>query len=129
MFAALILAISIVALLQFALYYWRAILAGALAQPVSEEVRTAACIDRAVITGKDFAALAGIHHTIPGGSGGLGFVPLYYRMVDAVGALAMRIPVIAAWTESETAICAHYVGVQIDRRMQANRELAASANS
>jgi hypothetical protein len=69
MFAALILAMSIVALFQFALYYWRAILAGASAQPVSEEVRTAARIDGMSITGKDFKVLSAIHHVIPGGSG------------------------------------------------------------
>jgi hypothetical protein len=124
MFAALILAMSIVALFQFALYYWRAILAGASAQPVSEEVRTAAHIDSGGITGKDFKVLSAIHHVIPGGSG-LGFVPLYYRMVDAVGAV---VPVIAAWAEREKSICAHYVGVQIDWRLQANRELAASTS-
>jgi hypothetical protein len=125
MFAALILAMSIVALFQFALYYWRAILAGAATQPVSQEVRAAAGVC-APITGQDFKALSGIHHGIPGGSAGLGFVPLYYRIVDAVDALVeTRIPVIAAWTESERAICAHYVGIQIDRRLQANRELAA----
>jgi hypothetical protein len=124
MFAALILAMSIVALFQFALYYWRAILAGASAQPVSEEVRTAARIDRVGIAGKHFEVLSAIHRVIPG-SGGLGFVPLYYRVVDAIGAV---VPVIATWAEREKSICAHYVGVQIDWRLQANRELAASAN-
>jgi hypothetical protein len=129
MFAALILAMSIVALFQFALYYWRAILAGAVAQSVSEEVRTAAHIDGVGITGKDFKALSAIHHVIPG-SGGLGFVPLYYRIVDAIGTVVeMRIPLIATWAEHEKSICAHYIGVQIDGRLQANRELAASANS
>jgi hypothetical protein len=124
MFAALILAMSIVALFQFALYYWRAILAGASAQPVSEEVRTAARIDRVGIAGKDFEVLSAIHRVIPG-SGGLGFVPLYYRVVDAIGAV---VPVIATWAEREKSICAHYAGVQIDWRLQASRELAASAN-
>ena len=38
MFAAMLFAISIVALSQFAAYYWRAMLAGAAAQPVSERV-------------------------------------------------------------------------------------------
>jgi hypothetical protein len=125
MFPALILAISIVALLQFALYYWRAILAEAVAQSVSEEVRTAAHIERVDITGKDFEVLSAIHHVVTG-SGGLGFVPLYYRMVDTIGA---TVPFIATWAEREKLICAHYVGVQIDWRLQAKRELAPSANS
>ena len=38
MFSIMLLAISIVALSQFALYYWRAVLAGVAAQPVSDRV-------------------------------------------------------------------------------------------
>src|SRR2546430_17637074 len=36
MFSLMLLAISIIALSQFALYYWRAVLAGVAAQPVSD---------------------------------------------------------------------------------------------
>jgi len=42
MFAAMLFAISTVALAQFALYYWRAVLAGVAGQPVSESVLAAA---------------------------------------------------------------------------------------
>jgi len=42
MFSAMLLAISIVALSQFGLYYWRAVLAGVAAQPVSDRVLVAA---------------------------------------------------------------------------------------
>ena len=42
MFAAMLFAISIVALAQFALYYWRAVLAAVAGQPVSEGVLAAA---------------------------------------------------------------------------------------
>src|SRR2546425_6688683 len=41
-FSTMILAISITALAQFALYYWRAVLAGVAAQPVSERTLAAA---------------------------------------------------------------------------------------
>jgi hypothetical protein len=130
MFAALILVMSIVAFLQFALNYWRAILAGATSQPVSQEVRDAARVKSANIGGQDFNALSEIHHIASGGTVGLGFVRLYYRIVDAIDAVVeKRMPAMAAWTERERAICAHYVAVQIDQRLQANRELAASAHS
>src|SRR2546425_7949467 len=41
-FSTMILAISITALAQFALYYWRAVLAGVAAQPVSQRTPAAA---------------------------------------------------------------------------------------
>src|SRR3989442_11129339 len=41
-FSTMILAISITALAQFALYYWRAVLAGVAAQPLSERTPAAA---------------------------------------------------------------------------------------
>jgi hypothetical protein len=36
---------------------------------------------------------------------------------------------VANWAESERALCARYVAVQIDRRLQANAQLAASMRS
>jgi hypothetical protein len=38
-------------------------------------------------------------------------------------------PAVAAWSQRELAICARYAAVQIDRRLQANLELAASLRS
>jgi hypothetical protein len=38
-------------------------------------------------------------------------------------------PAVAAWSERELAICAHYAAIHINRRCQANLEQAASARS
>jgi hypothetical protein len=38
-------------------------------------------------------------------------------------------PAVAAWSERELTICARYAAVQIDQRLQANLELAASLRS
>jgi hypothetical protein len=133
MIAALILAISIVALCRFALYYWRAILGGVAAQSVSEGILQAARVENGCVTGGDFAMLAGLHGLTPDlnpGRGGLGSVRLYYRIVEAIGAVAdRRMPAATAWSERELAICARYAAVHIERRRQANLELAASARS
>jgi hypothetical protein len=60
----------------------------------------------------------------------LGFVRMYYRAVDSVSALAGKhMPALAAWCDQELTICARYAAVQIDRRLQANLELAASLRS
>jgi hypothetical protein len=133
MFAAMLFAISIVALSQFAAYYWRAMLAGAAAQPVSERVLLAAGARNGQLTGEDFPALLGLHNLTPelrSGSNGLGLVRLYYSLVDSLGSLAgKRMPAVAAWSQRELAVCARYAAVQIDRRLQANLELAASLRS
>ncbi len=90
MLAAMLFAISIVALTQFAAYYWRAMLAGAAAQPISERVLAAAGAQNGRLTGEDFPALVGIHELTPElrpGGNGLSLVRVYYRLVDAVASL------------------------------------------
>ena len=133
MFAAMLFTISIVALAQFGLYYWRAVLSGVAAQPVSDRVLWAAHVENGRVTSRDFETLAGLHELTPDlypNRGGLGLVRLYHRVVQAVDALAgSRIPAIAAWSNRERAICARYAAVQVDRRLQANLELAASLRS
>jgi hypothetical protein len=133
MFSAMLFAISIVALTQFALYYWRAVLAGVAAQPVSDRVLAAASVENRSLTGRDFEKLAGLHNLTPDlnpDRGGLGLVRLYYRAIGGFNALASsRIPALATWIEQERTICARYAAVQIDRRLQANLALAASLRS
>jgi hypothetical protein len=133
MFAAILLAISIVALSQFALYYWRAILAGAAAQPVSDRVLAAANLDAGRMQWRDFEKLAGLHELTPElGPGGdrLTLVRAYYRIVEGLGALSgVRWPSVAEWCERERLICARYAAVQIDRRLQVNLALVADLRS
>jgi hypothetical protein len=133
MFAAMLLAISIVALSQFALYYWRAILAGVAAQPVSDRVLAAANLDAGRMKGQDFEKLAGLHELTPElgpGGGGLSLVRAYYKVIEGLGVLSgMRLPAVAEWCERERVICARYAAVQIDRRLQANLALAAALRS
>jgi hypothetical protein len=133
MFAAMLLAISIVALSQFALYYWRAILAGVAAQPVSERVLAAANLEAGRMNGRDFEKLAGLHELTPElgpDGGGLTLVRAYYRFVEALGSLSsVRMPAVVDWCERERMICARFAAVQIDRRLQANLALVASLRS
>src|SRR5690348_11701445 len=133
MFAAMLFAISIVALTQFAAYYWRAMLAGAAAQPVSERVLAAAGVQNGELTGRDFNTLLGLHNVTPqlrSGGKGLGLVRAYYSLVDGIRSLVgSSMPAVGAWSERELAVCARYAAVQIDRRLQANLELAASLRS
>ncbi len=133
MFAAMLFAISIVALSQFALYYWRAVLAAVAGQPVSENVLAAASIENRRVVAGDFETLAGLHDLtldLTPRSGGLGLVRLYYRIVDGMSSLAgKRMPALAAWCDQELTICARYVAVQVEYRLRSNLELAASMRS
>ncbi|MBV8513700.1 MAG: hypothetical protein JO260_00230 [Acidobacteria bacterium] len=85
---------------------------------MSEEVRSAARLAGEEITGRDFAALAGVLSLTPGGPGPVTLVKAYYRAVQVVGAIGRTQAACAAWAEREMAICAKYVGVQIDGRLQ-----------
>ena len=133
MFSVLILAISIVALTQFGAFYWRAVVVGIAAQPVSEQVLAAANVDTRTLRGEDYRSLAQLHKLTPdicAKSSGLGMVPLYFKIIHATGKLAsVRITALANWAESERVLCARFAAVQVDRRLQANLQLAASMRS
>src|ERR1700754_2486121 len=130
MFAAILLSISVVALSQFALYYWRAVLAAVACQPVSEGVLAAARVDNRQVTGEDFAAFATLHDltpTLDPRGGGLGFVKTYFSVVDRIATtIGNKMPALASWCDVERATCARYAAVQIDMRLQLNYEMAAS---
>jgi hypothetical protein len=133
MFAAMLLAISIVALSQFALFYWRAILAGVAAQPVSDRVLAAANLDAGRMKGDDFETFAGLHDLTPDlqtNGGGLTLVRTYFRILQGIATFSeVRMPSLAAWCERERVICARYAAVQIDLRLQSNLALAAALRS
>jgi hypothetical protein len=133
MFSAMLLAISTVALAQFAVYYWRAIVAGVAVQPVSEQVFAAARVKRSELSGEDFRSLAELHNLTPdlaAQTSGLGLVPLYFKLIHAVGKMAAgRVAALAEWAENERVLCARYAAVQIDRRLQSNLAMAASIRS
>ncbi len=133
MFSAMLLTISVVALSQFAAYYWRALVVGVASQPVSERVLEAARVQDGELTGQHFAVFAELHELTPDlrpGLRGIGLVRMYYHAVRAFGKIAGRFSdSVAQWTERERVLCARYAAVQIDRRLQANLALAASIRS
>ena len=133
MFSAMLLTISVVALSQFAVYYWRALVMGVAAQPVSERVLEAAQVPDGALTGQHFRVFAELHDLTPDlrpRNRGLGFVRLYFYTVHFFGKTLGRFSAsIAEWTEREAVLCTRYAAVQIDRRLQANLALAASFRS
>jgi hypothetical protein len=133
MFAAILLSVSVVALTQFALYYWRAVLAAVAGQAVSEGVLAAAHVDNRVVNGEDFETFATLHDltpTLDPRGGGLGFVKTYFSIVNKLATMASdRLPGLASWCNQERAVCARYAAVQIDVRLQMNMEMAEAYRS
>jgi len=133
MFAAMLFAFSIIALSQFALYYWRSVLAGVALRPISDQVLAAARVENGQLSAGDFSVLAQLHELTPQldrNRNSLGTIRLYYRMIQAVDLLlGSRVQAVAVWSEKERTICARYVAVQIDHVLQANMALAASIHS
>lgn len=130
MFSAMILAIAVVALAQFALYYCRAILTGVASQPISSRVLEAAQVDGAGPRGADFHKLAGLLNLTPqlrGKASDLRMIRAYYNLVGKVAELFGSLsPAVALWSEQERVLCARYTAVQVDRRLEANLAQAAS---
>jgi hypothetical protein len=136
MIAALILAFSSVALLQFFISYCRSVIAASTARPLSEQVWEVTGIKGREIRGEEFERLVqltslcpdpGTDHT------GITAVRAYFRMVSFVRtALRGAMPSIVAWTEAELSGCAHFAAVALDRRISHSRNLMAqqfSSNS
>ena len=133
MFAAMLFAISIVALAQFALYYWRAVLSGVASQPVSSAVYDAVHVPETELRGADFEKLASLLDLTPelkGAQGGLGSVGAYYKIVGKISDLFGKLsPALAVWSEQERVLCARYAAVVVERRLEANLAQAASLRS
>lgn len=133
MFSAMLFAIAIVALLQFALYYLRAMLTGVACQPVSRRVFDAAQVAEPALSGDDFGKLLSLHALTPrleGGRTNLLPVRCYYATVQKLSQLFGGIsPALAEWMQRERLLCARFAAVQIDRRLQCNLAQAAAMNS
>jgi hypothetical protein len=125
MIAAILFTVSTAALVQFALYYWRAIISGVAAQPVSDRIRTAAGITAPQIAAQDFHSILSLHDLSPdlrGPNGSFMGVRTYYSVVKRIGSL---IPAMASWANGEMLTCSRYVAVLVDQHLERNMACAA----
>lgn len=130
MFSAMLFSIAMVALFQFALYYWRAVLTGVASRPISSRVLEAANVEEPELSGVHFPKLAGLYALTPelkSNDGGLGFVCVYYQATGKLGQIFRSFaPSAATWSEREQLLCARYAAVQIGRRLEVNLAQAAA---
>jgi hypothetical protein len=133
MFSAILFTVSMVALAQFALYYWRAVLTSVASQAISSDILEAAQVKEPALCGADFEKLASLLTLTPDlkqRSAGLGLVPAYFGIVGKISDLFGQIsPALASWSEQERVLCARYAAVQVGRRLEANLAQAASIRS
>ncbi len=133
MLAALIFTIALVAMVQFGLFYWRAVMTSVATLPISSRVLEAAHVSDATLSGADFAKLASLYALTPelkSGDSSLRVVQFYYDLLESArGMFGQLSPAVANWSARETALCARYAAVQIERRLQSNLAQAADMRS
>lgn len=119
-----ILAVSLVALAQFGLYYWRATISAVAAQAISDRIRLAAGITH-VIGAQDFRNILILNNLSPdlrGPNGTFRAIRLYYSAVEKLRGM---VPGISRWADAEMATCSRYVAVLMDQHLQRNIACAA----
>lgn len=129
MLALLILVMSTIALGQFGVYYWRALVVTTAAQPLSDRARVAALLATDKSGDPEFDAILSLHDLTRGvgGSGnGLNLVRSYYTAVGAIGRI---VPALSSWAAGEKQVCARYAAVMLDRRLQHVAACVASSHS
>jgi len=125
MIAAILFTMSVVALVQFAVYYWRTVISGIATQPISDRIRTAARITATQIGARDFHSILSLHDLSPdlrGPNGSFFRVRAYYSVVEKLGRL---MPAMASWANGEMLTCSRYVAVLVDQHLERNMVCAA----
>jgi hypothetical protein len=129
MIVAIIFCCSTVAVCQFGLYYWRAIISSVAAQPVSDRLQTAVGIASTGMSPHGFRVILSLLNMAPdlrGLSGGLRAIRTYYLVVETLGRF---IPWLAGWSENEMATCSRYVAVLLDQRLGGNMACTAEISN
>jgi hypothetical protein len=124
MIAAILLCVSIVALCQFALYYWRAIIADISGQQISDRVRIAAGISTPSARSRDFRAILNVLEltpTLQGDNGTCRGVRAYYSALEKIENL---IPAVTDWAQAEMDMCSRYAAVILDQHLDRNMDCA-----
>lgn len=132
--AAFMFVISIAAMVQFAVFTWRAGLLRVAAEALPGETSGA---DTSLLNRDDFQDASAIHEICPALSASsvpnLKPVRLYHNLLSALNALgSFLVPGSSdwlGWTKREMALCTRYSNVVLSRRLQQNQRQAAMMRS
>jgi len=128
MIAGIILACSVVFLLQFFVSYCRSLIAASSKQALSAEVRDVTGIGHSA-TGEDFARVMQLLQLCPDrpeDRSRVQAVGVYFRLLNVVRAtLARMVPSLGTWTDAERGHCTYFAAVTLERRIAFNRDMLA----
>jgi hypothetical protein len=136
--SAFILVICFAAMVQFAIFGWRAGLLRTIAtEPIGDQAEMTAELSRNLLNGKDFAditSLQGLCPDLKNGRVNLRSVRVYYSFLKTMNGLGDLIVAPGAdgfggWTNREMALCTQYTAAVLSQRLRSNQELAAEARS
>jgi hypothetical protein len=136
--SASIFVICFAAMVQFAVFSWRAGLLRTIAtEPVGDQAELTAEICRNLLNGKDFAdvsSLQGLCPDLKNGRVNLRTVRVYYSFLKAMSRVGDLIVAPGAngfggWTSREMALCTQYTAAVLSQRLRSNEELAAEVRS
>jgi hypothetical protein len=128
MIATMILACSLVFLLQFFVSYCRSLIAASVKQVLSAEVQDVTGISKAP-SGEDFARVLQLLFLCPDrpeDRTAIRAIGAYFGLLNLVRAtLAIMVPSVQAWIEKERGLCTYFAAVALDRRIAFSRDLLA----
>jgi hypothetical protein len=128
MIAPLILACSLVFLLQFFVSYCRSLIAASAKHQLSAEVLDVTGLSTAT-SGEDFARVVQLLLLCPDrpeDRGEVRAINAYFRLLNFVRyTLPRLVPSTKAWIERERCQCTHFAAVTLDRRIAFSRDLLA----
>jgi hypothetical protein len=125
MIPAILFMVSIVALVQFGVYYWRAMITDVAARDISERIRVAAGLPTSEIGARDFHNILILNDLSPdlrGPAGSFRTIRVYYSIIEKLGSI---IPAMSKWSLTEMATCSRYVAVLMDQHLERNMATAA----
>lgn len=131
MVSFLILAISLTALIQFAVAQWRAIWISSANLAVSDALRSETGLDADTVQDTDFPKLIRLYNEVcPGKTTSapwLKEIAHYYRAISALHEISQRfLPSISSWAGTEMRTCSRYVAVAIDHQLSINLDQLAA---
>ena len=129
MMAAVILVVSLAALLQFFISYCRSLIAASAKQPLSVEVQEVTGITTGA-RGEDYPRvmqLLQLYPERPQDRGEVRAVKGYFQLLQLVRAtLARPLPSLHDWTKFQQGQCTYFAAVALDRRIAFSREMLAA---
>lgn len=135
--AAFILVFSVAAMIQFAVFSWRAGLMRVASEPLVNQAVSDAALSDNSLNQNDFADISSIQQICPAlspSSGlNLSLVRAYHRLLSGLNSLATAIIPSSeewmGWTHREMALCTRYSNVVLSQRLERNQRTADEVRS